>query len=109
MTLVSDDNHSGFGYSHKTCGIATIMSVNRFPAGRIDADELIDERRVSRERVAEKILANTQSQADDRPGVREKGSGLNPHVVSGQRNGAQGKYCDDQQTCDFHNWAPSFL
>ena len=71
--------------------IGTVTTVHRFTAGRIDADKLLDERRIPREWISEKVLTHPQAHSDDLPGIRNKRSGLNPHVVSGQRCGAQGE------------------
>jgi len=80
--------------------IRAVAAVHWFAAGRIDADELIDECGIAGERVSQKVLPYPQSQSDDLSGVSEKGSGFDPHVVSGQRRCAHEQ--GGNETKDIH-------
>ena len=100
MTLIAEDEKPGIGHAHKAGRIRAVMTVYRFAAARIDADELIDERRIARQRISEKILADSQFHSDDLSGIREKRGRLDPHVVSGERG--YGKNESDNKTNDLH-------
>ena len=65
-----------------------ITADDRFPAGGIDTDELLDQRRITRNRISEKILPDPQPESDDFSGIRKECGGLNPHVMGSQRRGA---------------------
>src|SRR5690242_1233078 len=106
MALITDDDHARFGYPHKAGGITTVVAVNGLASRRVDADELIDQCGIAGKGIAEKVLANAQPQANDCAGIREKGSRLDPHIVSSQWDGGESNQCNEQPTNDFHMYDP---
>src|SRR5213594_1129803 len=100
MTLIADDEQSWLSDMDEAGRIRAVAAVHWFAAGRIDADELIDECGIAGERVSQKVLPYPQSQSDDLSGVSEKGSGFDPHVVSGQRRCAHEQ--GGNETKDIH-------
>ena len=89
VAAVADDEQAGRGHAHEARRIGAVAADDRLAAGRILDDELIDERGIARQRIAEEVLPDAQPHADDLAGFRREGRRLDPHVVGGERRAAQ--------------------
>ena len=88
----------GVRHAQEARRIAAVAADHRLAAVRILDDELIDERGIARQRIAEQVLPDAQSHADDLAGLRREGRRLDPHVVGGaavsghqQRHGGESR------------------
>ena len=81
----------------KPAGSAPSRPTTGLRPARILDDELIDERGIARQRIAEQVLPDTQPHADDLAGLRREGRRLDPHVVGEERRAAQRDGRHDEQ------------
>ena len=85
VAAIADDEQAGRGHAQEARRIGAVAADDRLAAGRILDDELIDERGIARQRIAEQILPDAQPHADDLAGLRREGRRLDPHVVGDER------------------------
>ena len=88
VAAIADDEQAGHGHAQEARRIGTVAADDRLAAGRILDDELIDERGIARQWIAEEVLPDTQPHADDLAGFRREGRRLDPHVVGEERRTA---------------------
>ena len=88
VAAIADDEQAGRGHAQEARRIAAVPADERLAARRILEDELIDERRIARQRIAEQVLPDAQPHADDLAGLRRERRRLDPHVVGDERHGA---------------------
>ena len=98
VAAIADDEQAGRGHAQEARRIGAVAADDRLAAVGIVDDELIDERGIARQRIAEQILPDAQPHADDLAGVRRERRRLDPHVVGGERHAAQ----DDDRQHDQH-------
>src|SRR5258705_5425021 len=69
VAAVADDEHAGHRRTHEARWISTVTADNGLTTGRVFHDELLDEPGISRQRIAEKVLPDTEPYADDLAGL----------------------------------------
>jgi hypothetical protein len=83
--VVADDEQTWRGCAQEARRIGTIAADDRLAAACVLEDELIDERWIARQGIAEQILTDPESEADDRAGFGNERGWVDPHVVSEER------------------------
>src|SRR5882762_7122372 len=79
VAAVTDDEHAGRRRAHEARWIPTVTTDHGLATGRVFDDELLDERGIPRQGIAEKVLPNAQPDPKNLAGLRSKCHWLDPH------------------------------